>query len=44
MEICYKCGEEIYQHTEFLQFQIKLAKSLTEQHLERFWKFYYPLS
>lgn len=39
IEICNFCGKEIYQNVEWLQYQIKLAKSLMEQHLERFWKF-----
>lgn len=41
IEICNFCGEEIYQNVEWTQYQIKLAKSLMEEHLERFWRFYY---
>ena len=39
MDICSFCGEEIYQHVEFVQCLIKLTKSLMEEHIERVWKF-----
>lgn len=39
MEICSFCGGEIYQNVEWTQYQIKLAKSLMEEHIERFWRF-----
>jgi len=38
-EICNFCGEEIPQNVEWTQYQIELAKSLMEEHIERFWRF-----